>query len=159
VAEVGFENKVVGFFLKTTEDFGVPKSIVSIYGVLFASSRPLCFGDIEDRLDLSKGSISQGLRLLVGIGAIKAVEVAEDRREFFIPDMELRKLILRFLENRLQVQLATGEERLEQLICAVPATDPRAAEEIKQRLTYLRTWHGKARALLPVAKTFLKLGG
>jgi DNA-binding transcriptional regulator GbsR (MarR family) len=158
-AEIRFELGVVEFFVYATEMLGVPKSVAGIYGVIFASAQPICFADIEVRLKISKGSISQGLRLLSGIGAIKTIRVARDRREFYTPDMELRKLILRFLENRLQIQLVTGEERLERIIRAVPATDLKEAEHLTRRLNYLRIWHVKARALLPLAKTFLKLGG
>ena len=45
--------------------------------VIFASPRPLTFAAVELRLKLSKGSVSQGLRFLKEIGAIK---VAEARR-------------------------------------------------------------------------------
>lgn len=158
-AELRFEQEVVGFFVRTTEVLGVPKSVAAIYGVIFASARPLCFAEVEERLELSKGSTSQGLRLLVGIGALRTVAVAGDRREHYTPDMELRKLIARFLENRLQAQLVAGEAQLSEIIQRVPAADPAAAAQLNRRLKNLQTWHVKARALLPVAKTFLKLGG
>lgn len=159
VAELQFEREVVEFFIESTEVLGVPKSVAAIYGVIFASARPLCFADVEERLDLSKGSISQGLRLLTGIGALKTVAVRGERREYFAPDMELRKLIQRFLENRLQTQLEAGEQKLDGIIRRVPSIAEDDAAQLRQRLKYLRTWHVKARALLPVAKTFLKLSG
>jgi HTH-type transcriptional regulator, glycine betaine synthesis regulator len=158
-AELRFEQEVVSFFIGATEVLGVPKSVAAIYGVVFASARPLCFGDIEERLNLSKGSISQGLRLLTGIGALKAVEVTGDRREHYTPDMQLRKLIQRFLENRLQTQLEAGEHSLDRIIRRVHSLEEDDAKQLTQRLKHLRTWHVKARALLPLAKTFLKLGG
>jgi DNA-binding transcriptional regulator GbsR (MarR family) len=151
-----FERGVVEFFVNATEGFGVPRSVAGIYGVIFASARPLCFGDIETRLGISKGSISQGLRLLADIGAIKAVKIEGDRRDFFKPDMQLRKLIQRFLDNRLQIQLDAAEEQLTRIVRQVPQTD---TELLSNRFTQLIGWHAKARALLPVAKTFLKLGG
>jgi hypothetical protein len=53
---------------------GVPKSVGQIYGLLYASLEPLSFSDIVERLEISKGSASQGLQLLRSLGAIKLAE-------------------------------------------------------------------------------------
>lgn len=57
--------------------FGVPKSVGQIFGLLYASPEPLVFSDIVVRLEISKGSTSQGLQLLPSLGAIN---VAESRK-------------------------------------------------------------------------------
>ena len=57
--------------------FGVPKSVGQIYGVLYASPSPLSFSDIVDRLEISKGSASQGLALLRSLGAINEAKSEE----------------------------------------------------------------------------------
>src|SRR5689334_14126981 len=98
VEVVAFENTTVDFFVDAAELLGVPKSVAAIYGIVFASPEPLSFADIEARLDISKGSVSQGLRVLREVGALKEVSVAADRAELFEPDLELRKLVARFLE-------------------------------------------------------------
>ncbi len=56
---VAFEEAVVAFFLETAEILGVPKSLAAIYGVIFASPVPLSFSEVQERLDISAGSISQ----------------------------------------------------------------------------------------------------
>jgi len=155
---VAFENDLVDFFVDAADLLGVPKSVAAIYGIVFASPVPLSFADIESRLDISKGSVSQGLRVLKEVGALKEVSSAEDRVELFTPDLELRKLVGRFLENRLQRQLASGSARLASLGKAVPGRNGEATVR-RERVKQLQSWHSKAKALLPVAKTFLKLGG
>jgi DNA-binding transcriptional regulator GbsR (MarR family) len=154
---VAFEEQMVNFFVSAADVLGVPKSVAAIYGVVFASATPLSFADIEQRLDISKGSISQGLRVLREVGAVKEVSTPADRAELFTPDLELRKLVARFLEQRLEKQLAEGSLKLAALSKAVPGTNGEAAE-LKKRLKSLTAWNSKARALLPVARTFLKLG-
>lgn len=157
--QVAFETSVVDFFVEAAGLLGVPKSVAAIYGIVFASPEPLSFSDIEARLDISKGSISQGLRILREIGAVKEVSTAADRVERFTPDLELRKLIDRYISSRLQTQLAAGQKRLAAIAHQVPAGgDPVHSELLRQRLKHLTGWHTKARALLPVARTFLKLG-
>jgi hypothetical protein len=69
-----FEQATVEFFTEAAEVLGLPKSVAMIYAIIFASPRPLSFGEVEDRLQLSKGSVSQGLRFLKQIGAIKAAD-------------------------------------------------------------------------------------
>lgn len=154
---VAFEEQVVDFFVSAADVLGVPKSVAAIYGVVFASPTPLSFADIEVRLDLSKGSISQGLRVLRSVGALKEVSTASDRAELFTPDLELRKLVARFLEHRLERQLSEGGLKLAALNKAVPGENAEAAE-LKKRIRSLIAWNSKARALLPVARNFFKLG-
>jgi DNA-binding transcriptional regulator GbsR (MarR family) len=154
---VAFEAALVDFFVDAADLLGVPKSVAAIYGIVFASPEPLSFAEIDARLDISKGSISQGLRVLRDVGALKEVSAKTDRAELFTPDVELRKLIQRFLEQRLQKQLESGKSRLTSLSRSVPAFKPADAETLRTRLKYLQAWHDKARALLPIAKTFLKL--
>jgi DNA-binding transcriptional regulator GbsR (MarR family) len=154
---VAFERAMVDFFLEAADMLGVPKSVAAIYGIVFASPAPCCFAEIEARLDISKGSISQGLRVLREMGALTVVVNAGDRREFFAPDMELRKLIQRWLAERLQKQLAAGSTRLTALARSVPTLERGQETALRQRLNHLKSWHNKANRLLPMAKTFLAL--
>ena len=152
-----FEKAVVDFFVDAADLLGVPKSVAVLYGIVFASPSPLSFSDIEERVDLSKGSISQGLRVLREMGAIKEVSTAADRAELFTPDLEMRRLIQRFLEQRLKHQLDAGKTRLGLLQRALPDLKKSETEILRARVKRLRSWHTKARALLPIAQTFLKL--
>lgn len=155
---VAFEEQVVDFFVGAADALGVPKSVAAIYGIVFASPVPLSFADIEQRLDISKGSISQGLRVLREVGAVKEVSTAADRAELFMPDLELRKLVARFLENRLEKQLQTGSARLAELAKNVPGVAAEAAE-LKRRLKSVSDWHSKARGVLPIVRSVLKVTG
>lgn len=158
VEQVAFDAAVVNFFVDSAGMLGVPKSVAAIYGIVFASPEPLSFSDIDSRLDISKGSISQGLRILRDIGAVKEVSSTAARAELFTPDLELRKLIARFISSRLQIQLAVGQKRLAALAHQVPAgDDPVRSQLLRRRLKNLTGWHVRARALLPVARTFLRI--
>lgn len=154
---VAFEEAMVGFFTEAADLLGVPKSVAILYGIVFASPQPLSFSDIEHRLSLSKGSISQGLRVLREMGAIKEVSTPADRAELFTPDMEMRRLIQRFLEHRLEKQLDAGKDRLKALQQGVPDLAKADADTLRGRLKNLQQWHEKARSVLPVARTLLKL--
>ena len=175
---VAFENRMVGFFVDAAELLGVPKSVAAIYGLIFATPEPLSFSEIAARLDFSNGSVSQGLKILREMGAIKEAagkpaaafssqpsahsstsgsKLRARSVQYFEPDIEMRRLIQRFIEQRLEAQLRRGETSLATLeqTSTVHAGEDR--QVIDQRLAKIRRWHDRTRALLPVMKTFLKL--
>jgi len=154
-----FEGAVVAFFVDAADLLGVPKSVAAIYGICFASPAPLSFAEIEQKLDLSKGSISQGIRLLRGVGALKEVSAPTDRVERFEPDIELRKLILHYLEQRVEKQLDGGKQRIRDIKASIPRSEPAAAKLLTTRVKSLDGWHRKSRAMLPLIKGALKLAG
>jgi DNA-binding transcriptional regulator GbsR (MarR family) len=155
---VAFEEQVVDFFVGAADVLGVPKSVAAIYGIVFASATPLSFAEIGERLDISRGSISQGLRVLREVGALKEVSTDVDRSELFTPDLELRKLVGRFIESRLEKQLTAGSSKLTALSKSVPGSAGEAVE-LKKRIKSLSDWHTKARLLIPLARTVLKIAG
>lgn len=106
---------MISIFVQMTQVLGLPRSLGEIYGLLFASPRPLAFQEIGERLNLSKGSVSQGLRFLRTIGAIKPVVIPGDRREYFEPEVELRALVGGFLRERLNPQLEAWGARAKAL--------------------------------------------
>jgi DNA-binding transcriptional regulator GbsR (MarR family) len=156
---IDFEEQMVAFFIDAADLLGVPKSVAAIYGIVFASPEPLSFAEIEARLSISKGSVSQGLRVLREIGALKEVSAPQDKTERFTPDLELRKLIDRFIENRLQKQFEAGRRRLKALSAGAGAFPNGAHATMKQRVKKLQQWQDRAKGLLPVMRAFLKLGG
>ncbi len=187
---VQFEETMAAFFMQAADLLGVPKSIALIYGVVFASPEPLCFADVEERLDISKGSISQGLRVLKEMGAIKTVakkaissellavsskpqksdseatsyklkatSYINDRREYFEPDLELRKMIQRFLDQKVNRQLELGSQKLTQLRDKLPKNNIHHTKILDERVSQLENWHTKTKSLMPVIKTFLTLTG
>lgn len=155
---MAFETGMVDFFVEAAAVLSVPRSLAALYGLLFASAQPLSFADIEARLDLSKGSISQGLRVLRNIGAIREVSTPADRAELFTPDTEMRKIIAHFLESRVEQQLSNAQSQFKELGKALSAYSNGEQKILKQRVKKLEAWNAKTRALLPLIRTFLKLG-
>lgn len=72
------ERELVAIFADLSAALGLPRSLGQIYGLAYASPAPICFDDVVQRLALSKGSASQGLRVLRELGALRAI--SEDGR-------------------------------------------------------------------------------
>jgi len=152
----GFEREVVDVFVRMADVLAVPRSVGEIYGLLFASARPLAFQDIIERLEISKGSASQGLRLLRHNGAIKVVYVSGDRRDHFEPETELRALVSGFLREKVQPHLQSGAARIDSLktLVRLPAggrvSDPEELRILRNRVEKLGAWEKTARTVLPL---------
>ncbi len=148
------ETEFVDLFVGLARSVKAPKSIGEIYALLFASSAPLTFDAIVRKLAMSRGSASQGLRLLRSFGAVKATYVAGDRRDHFVAETELRKLVSGILRERIAPALEGGAERLDRLTTAleaVPAAARRSAdfEFLRRRAERLQGWQRMARESLP----------
>jgi DNA-binding transcriptional regulator GbsR (MarR family) len=154
---VAFERSVIAYFLDAADLLGVPKSLAVIYGICFASSDPLSPSEIRARVDLSAGSLSQGLRFLTGLGAIIEVSVPGERAARYAPDVELRKLLIHYLERRVEAQLDAGQVHLKSMKANLPKGLGSKSKILRSRVESLSGWHGKSRALMPLLKGALKL--
>jgi len=172
-----FVGECVNIFGDAAQIFGVPCSIGQIYGLLFASPVPLSFSDIIVELEISKGSASQGLQFLRNIGAIKIAsekgrtnrsenrlfsdgtssrekQLGGYRREYFEPELSLRKLIGAVLRDRIAPTSELGQGRLRHL----RELANRTSEENQfylSRVRQLEVWQRRLRTVLPILSNLL----
>lgn len=154
-ALTALETGVIDLFVNGVRVLGLPKSIGEIYGLLYISPEPLSFDEILNRLKISKGSTSQGLKILRSLGAVRAVYVAGSRRDYFVAETELKKLVGGFIREELTPHLDNGTERLEALQAHLPNDSQPEAQFYKDRIGKLGTWHKRTELLLPIIRKFL----
>ncbi len=87
-----FQVESVALFIHVFGALSLPRSIGEIYGLLFSTPEPLSLDDVQLRLQLSRGSASEGLRWLRSLGAVNQVYLAGIRKEHFTAETSLRKL-------------------------------------------------------------------
>ncbi len=148
-----FSRECVEFFGETVQLFGFgPPSIGEIYGLLYASQEPLSFSDIFERLDISKGSASQGLNLLRSLGAVHTVAPvdANGRREYFSPELSLRKLLRGVLDERVSPLAGKSAGRLARLRELADWAGGRERKFRLSRVQQLETWRRRLKAVMPV---------
>jgi DNA-binding transcriptional regulator GbsR (MarR family) len=141
------EDGFVRFFVHLAITVGLPRSVGEIFGLLFASTAPVSFDEVVARLGISKGSASQGLRLLTQIGAVSQVYVHGDRRTFYLAETRMRQLFSKALQESLRPHLEGNrrfvgllEETIEESAASLgPAADryppgpPRSGSGTKRR--------------------------
>lgn len=150
------EREVVDLFVRLAEVAGLPRSVGEIYGCLFVCEEPLPMDVLMERLNLSKGAVSQGLRLLRSFGAVRTVYVPGDRRDHFTAELELRKLVSGYLQERVIFHLRSGSDRLRAIRALVAETNGGARKVLQERVARLSRWHRRAEQIIPLLLRMLQ---
>ena len=160
-----YEDGLVAVFADLAELFGNPRSYGQIYGLLFSSEEPLTMEEIANRLDISQGSISQGLRQLEAFGAVVKERNNGSRQARYTAKLEMKLLISGFLKERVIPRLESTEARVKALrdsLNSQPSSlnsglrsQPSSLSSALFRLDRVAKWHRSARTLLPIARKIL----
>ena len=148
-----WEIAVIDLFLNAANSFGLPKSYGQIYGLLFCRDQSLSMDEVMKLLEISKGSASQGLRALRQFGAVSSTFAPGDRRERYIAESRLRKLVGGFLREQADPHLEKGTARLKQIESLVNDLDDVGSRKRGvRRHEILSGWHRQMSRLLPWVK-------
>ncbi len=145
------EQMVQDFFVDGVRVLGLPKSVGEIYGSLFISKVPLSLDDLVERLGISKGSGSQGLKMLRTLGAVSEVGGIEGRKVYYQADMELKSLVGGFIREKIRPHLASAKVKIGQMDDCNVDED----EFYQERIQKLNKWRKRAGVLLPVLQKIL----
>lgn len=151
------EVESIEMFINFLRLLGWPKSVGEIYGLLFVTRVPLAMDDIMERLGISLGAASQGLKLLREFGAVRAVYMPGVRKDHYVASGELSRFATSFIEDELLPRMQTAQERIkrmEQMTSDLPDEDRQVASERIDRLKY---WLDKGQKTFPWIVRFLKL--
>jgi DNA-binding transcriptional regulator GbsR (MarR family) len=149
------ETEIIDLFVQVSHLLGQPRSLAEIYGLLFISARPLAMDDLIERLRISKGSASQGLKFLRNVGAVRSVYVAGERRVHYEAVAELRNLTTRFLRDQIVPHLNSGQERLERIAGMVRQLPANERARVNGRVTMLQSWGKRGKRFLPLVVKIL----
>jgi DNA-binding transcriptional regulator GbsR (MarR family) len=143
------EIEIIQFFVQFSRALGQPRSVAEIYGLLFVSHQPLAMDTLIERLNLSKGSASQGLKYLEELGAVRTVYVAGARRNHYEAVAELRNLAGRFLRQQILTHFADSETRLARMAAEAQKLSGQQRKHVNARVKLLRSWGRNGRRVVP----------
>lgn len=123
--------------------WGFKRNMGRVWTVLFLSDTPLTAKQLQHRLQLSSGAVSMTLSELSRWGVVHKHWVQGDRRDYFVAEANLWKMISRVLRERErgEVEEAIGAlqsalYQLELRPCNTPAEQGRAATQ-RERISRL----------------------
>ncbi len=149
------EIDAIELFINFLKLIGLPKSVGEIYGLLFVSPRPLAMDELMERLQISLGAASQGLRLLRSFGAVKVVYQPGDRRDHYIADLDLSNFATVFIKEELRPRVERAVDRLQRMEQLVNEMNPADRKAAQYKIERLRHWLEKGQKMLPWILKFL----
>ena len=150
------QREVVDFFVDGVKVLGLPRSLGEIYGLLFISTEPLSLDDLVRDLGISKGSASQGLRTLRTLGAVREASGNGDRRTYYEPAVDLKKLVGGFIREQVRPHLDSGKSKLRSIAETANLTaDPVDRQFFNDRIERLESWMKRGGQVLPMLQKIL----
>ena len=150
------EREVIELFIRMADMLNLPRSVGEIYGLLFISPIPLCLDDCRIRLNISKGSTSQGLKILRSFGAIRTVYIPGDRKDHYVAETSLRKMASGFAGEQIRPHVDSGKERIGRIRELLEEQGSGERELLEEKIALLENWQKRAGKTLPL---ILKLIG
>ena len=141
-----WEQEIIQLFVGIFDGLGLSKSTAMIYGTLYCAEGGMLQEEIVQRLQISAGSASQGLRLLQQLGAVTRESPIGQRHSLYSAERSMRRLVGSLVDSQLRPKLRNGRERLDHLARAVPDSEERA----HQRIQTLLGWQKKVERGMPL---------
>ena len=110
-------------------------------------------GQICRKLKISRGSVSQGLKFLKELGAIRSEGLIGNRPEHFAAEDHLRRAIENFVTQKISPAF---EELGEEVVRLEKDPNLNLPQELRAKLETIRRWHSHGQLLLPLVSGFLK---
>jgi DNA-binding transcriptional regulator GbsR (MarR family) len=149
------ELDVLELFGQFSKVLGYPKSVGEIYGTLYLSGDYMSMGDIVDKLEISLGSVSQGLRVLKELEAISVGHSDTARRGLFRAETNYWQFLSCFLRDRIQPEIQVLRERIERI--GLEASQESGLEpSVVRRIDGIREIHALLVELIPVVRVVLE---
>ena len=143
--------ELIQLCVHVTRLLGVPRSICEIFGFVFSSPSPVTFDDIVAGLGMSNGSASHGLRYLRRIGALSVIYFARDRRDYYVAEISLGRLLSGYLMENITHHLADNRERISSMRVTLGAGEEDRSGHLSSRVDLLFEWNRQISAAIAAA--------
>lgn len=133
------------------EFWGFKRNMGRLWAVMYLSPHPLTAADLKDLLQISSGAVSMTLAELMRWGVVKKVWVQGERKDFFVGEVALWRMISRVLGERERSEITSAVDSFERAIETLEQRrrEPRTDDEQRARFDLQIR---RVRALLELSK-------
>jgi len=123
--------------------YGVTPSVGRIYGVLYFSSEPLNLDEIKDQVAMSKASVSNGMRELLGTDMVSKVWKKGQRKDYYVAEKDYLNNFMTYLTKKIRQERNVIMKATEQVEPALETiiretSDDRVREEANKDLALIK---------------------
>lgn len=133
------------------EFWGFKRNMGRVWAVMYLSPSPLTAAELKDLLQISSGAVSMTIAELMRWGVVKKVWVQGERKDYYVAETALWRMISRVLGERERAEIAAAVEAFEQALAGLEArrkSDGSNGEQRARADLQIR----RVRALLELAK-------
>lgn len=95
--------------------WGINRTMAQIHALLLVSPDPLTQDDIMEELNISRGNTNMNIRELINWGLVERVIVTGERKEFFVAEKDIWKVIKMIVKERKKRELEPMLQLLDKL--------------------------------------------
>jgi DNA-binding transcriptional regulator GbsR (MarR family) len=95
--------------------WGINRTMAQIHAFLLISAEPLTQDDIMEELNISRGNTNMNIRELINWGLVERVILPGERKEFFIAEKDIWKVVRQIVKERKKRELDPMLKLLDQL--------------------------------------------
>jgi DNA-binding transcriptional regulator GbsR (MarR family) len=139
------------------EFWGFKRNLGRIWAVLYLSPDALSAEDLRHLLKLSSGAVSMSLTELLRWGIVRRVWVQGERRDFFVAEVQLWKMISRVFSEREKVEIDAAIEAFEEALAALDRQKQQPGKKDPKTLERIELQRQRIGQLLDLARLGRKL--
>jgi DNA-binding transcriptional regulator GbsR (MarR family) len=129
-------------------DWGINRTMAQVHALLMISPGALTAKDIEGELEISSGNANMNIRTLMDWGLVYKELVPGDRKEYFVAEKDMWKVVRQIIINRKKKELEPMLKVLED-ISGFEETCPEA-ESLSKAIHDIKMFSSKADNILDV---------
>lgn len=126
--------------------WGVTRTMAQIHALLLVSNLPKSSDDVMEELQISRGNVNTNMRMLVDWGLAYKKLIPGERKEFFIAEKDMSKVVKSIVIARKKRELEPMLRLLDELTGVEGKDD--AAEDFRQVIKDLKLYSHKADSAL-----------
>lgn len=135
--------KFIQVIAKNMDLYGMTSSIGRLYGVLYFSEQPMTLDDMRDALEMSKTSMSTGVRVLSDMRMVESTFKKGIRKDLYRSEEDWYKSFTSLYGNRwrqnTETNIEEAEETVEDLVALLEhTTNDQLHEKINQDIERIR---------------------
>jgi DNA-binding transcriptional regulator GbsR (MarR family) len=140
------ENTFIDTVVKTASEFadniGLGTVASQIYALLYVSQTALSLDEISEKLNLSKSTVSQNIRILEGWDAVKNVFVKGSRKDYYEVNPNIIDIVLKRLKSGLTNRLDKASINLNDINNFITTIEDKNKKDFyQQRIDNLKKMH------------------